>query len=171
MAKETFYCIKKVQEYDTDQVVEFMKRMRSENFPMANHHKLPLDIRHFESYYVDQTDAGLFASVNNEGKVLGTIGYLPYDGRFDSLLDIKNPVKTTELVRCYVDSDYRRLGIGSSLYNKVLSSIREAGYQTIYLHTHSFLPGGPSFWKAKGFEEKVAEQDPVWQTLHMEKQI
>lgn len=172
MIKKPTYSIQKIQKGNSAQVVEFMKVMRRELFPMLNHDQLPLDILHFNTYYMDREDSAFFAAINKEGTVLGTIGYLPYDGRFDQLQELyNNKTKTTELVRCYIASNFRRLGIGSALYKTALKSIRHAGYQKVYLHTHPFLPGGVPFWKAQGFVERLAEQDPVWKTLHMDQKV
>jgi GNAT superfamily N-acetyltransferase len=70
-----------------------------------------------------------------------------------------------------MDPNYRRLGIGTALTNKAISFSLEASYQTLYLHTHPFLPGAIPFWKAQGFVERLAEADPVWKTLHMDKKL
>lgn len=165
------YHIKQVQEDEVVQAAEFMKAIRKELFPMLKHNTLPVDMLHAADYYIDRNDAALFAAINEEGNVLGTIGYLPYDHRFPDLQHFYARTKTTEVVRCYIDSEYRRLGIGSALYKTALRSICAAGYQKIYLHTHPFLPGGIPFWKALGFEERLTEQDPVWKTLHMDKKL
>lgn len=168
---KTKYSIEKIQGNKSDEVVEFLKDIRRELFPMMNHDRQPLDILHFNTYYVDQHDSSFFAAFDEQGTVLGVIGYLPYDNRFEQLHDLYGQIKTTELVRCYVSSNYRRLGIGTALYNTALTSIRHAGYRKIYLHTHSFLPGGVSFWRAQGFVERLAEKDPVWKTIHMDKDV
>ena len=171
MAIKPTYHIKKIQQIDAAQVVDFMKEIRKELFPMLNHDQLPLDMLHFNDYYIDRKDSAFFAAIAEEGNVLGTIGYLPYDGRFDYLQEFYDQTKTTELIKCYIDPNYRRLGIGSALYETALDSIRNTGYQQIYLHTHPFLPGGIPFWKAQGFVERFAEPDPVWKTLHMDKKL
>lgn len=45
----------------------------------------------------------------------------------------------------------------------------KVGYQTLYLYTHPFLPGAISFWHAQGFMDRLAEDDTLWKTLHMDK--
>jgi len=171
MSIKPTYRIKKVQKNDAVKAVEFMKGIRREVFPMLRQEQLPLDLLHFSTHYIDRNDSALFAAIDEDGIILGTIGYLPYDGRFGQLQELYNQTKTTELVRCYVDSNYRRLGIGSSLYKAALRSIRNAGYEKIYLHTHPFLPGGVPFWRAQGFVERLAEEESAWKTLHMDKQV
>ena len=171
MTKHLAYKIKKVQQRDSNHVITFMTEMLKELFPMMDHNQLPFDILHFNTHYIDRDDAGLFIAIDEAGTIIGTIGYLPYDGRFDQLQDLYKHVKTTELVRCYIDANYRRMGIGSALYHTVLRSIQDAGYEKVYLHTHPFLPGGMSFWKEKGFVKRLEEKDSVWQTLHMDQEV
>jgi hypothetical protein len=36
------------------------------------------------------------------------------------------------------------------------------------MHTHPFLPGAIGFWQKHGFEIVEQEEDPVWQTTHMQ---
>lgn len=163
------YRVKQVEQKDVAQVVDFMTTIRKEVFPMLDHQQLPPDMLHFYAHYIDRRDAALFAALSEAGNVLGTIGYLPYDNRFDELQQFYAQTKTTELVRCYIDPAYRRLGIGTALYQTALKSIQTVGYEKVYLHSHPFLPGGIPFWKALGFEERLAESDPVWKTLHMDK--
>ena len=106
------YRVKQVGQKDAAQVVDFMTTIRKEVFPMLDHQQLPPDMLHFYAHYIDRRDAALFAALSEAGNVLGTIGYLPYDNRFDELQQFYAQTKTTELVRCYIDPAYRRLGIG-----------------------------------------------------------
>jgi GNAT superfamily N-acetyltransferase len=162
------YYIQRVQKKDSAKVVAFLKAMWRELFPNLVQDCLPLDIQHFNSYYIDQKNSPFYVAMTKEGTVLGTIGFLQYDERFKQLRQLYNHTKTTEVVRCYIDPKYRRLGIGTALYQTALIDIRAACYQKVYLHTHLFLPGGISFWKSQGFVERLAENDPVWQTVHMD---
>lgn len=162
------YSIKKVEKEDSAKVIEFMVRMRKELFPMLSQSELPADILHFEQHYVQRENAGVYAAFFQNGEVLGTIGICPYDDRFAELQKYYEQTKTAEIVKCYIDADYRRLGIGSKLFNEALKFSSDSGYQKLYLHSHPFLPGGISFWRAKGFEDRLAEEDPIWNTLHMD---
>ncbi|MCM3651792.1 GNAT family N-acetyltransferase [Metabacillus litoralis] len=83
----------------------------------------------------------------------------------------QDQLPTAEIVKCYIDSNYRRLGIGTILFNQALRFCNDVGYEKIYLHTHLFLPGAIPFWKAKGFEERLAEDNPVWNTVHMDRKM
>lgn len=165
------YTIRRVQEKDSSQVTRFMMRIRKEIFPMLSPDQLPPDLLHFNEYYVEQEGAAVYAAFFEDEEVIGTIGICPYDGRFARLQEFYEQKKTAEIVKCYIDSQYRRLGIGSVLFTEAVSFCKDAGYEQLYLHTHPFLPNAIPFWKAKGFEERWAEDDPVWNTLHMDMKV
>ncbi len=165
------YTIKKVQENDSLQVIDFMMRIRREIFPMLPKDQLPADLLHFQSFYLQRKSAILYAAYSQAGQVLGTIGVCPYDGRFSQLQTFYRHWPTAEIVKCYVDPLARRLGIGTRLFREALQFCHDVGYQKLYLHTHPFLPGAIPFWQAKGFEERWMEDDPVWQTLHMDMKL
>lgn len=171
MTRNIPYRIKRIRKTDCLPVVKFVINLRKELFPMLNHEQWPDDMLHFHEWYVDRIDSAFFAAISEHGSILGTIGYLPYDHRFKQLENLYEKQKTAELVKCYVDRNYRRLGIGSALFHAAVESMHSAGYEICYLHTHPFLPGGIPFWKAKGFTERLAENDPVWKTLHMDKRL
>jgi GNAT superfamily N-acetyltransferase len=165
------YAIKKVQQCEYDDIIEFVMKIRKEIFPMLCQEQLPPDLLHFEQYYVQPKNSEFFAAFSEGGTVLGTIGVCPYDGRFSQLQGCYDLTQTAEVVKCYMDPNYRRLGIGTALFKKAVSFSRKAGYQTLYLHTHPFLPGAIPFWKTQGFVERLAEADPVWKTIHMDKEL
>lgn len=164
------YTIEIVQTCE-DQVIEFVTKMRNELFPMLCQNELPPDLLHFEQYYIQPERSAFFAAFSVDGTVLGTIAVCSYDDRFSQLKGCYNVVKTAEIVRCYIDSNCRRAGIGTALFKQATSFSRAAGYETLYLHTHPFLPGAIPFWKAQGFVERCADADPVWNTLHMDKKV
>lgn len=165
------YTIKKVQKDNCHQVIEFIMRIRGEIFPMLSQSELPADLLDFEQHYIHEENAVLYAAFSQDEEVLGTIGVCPYDGRFIHLKNYYHQFKTAEIVKCYIDSDNRRSGIGSMLFNKALKFCNDVGYQKLYLHTHPFLPGAISFWEANGFEVKLVEEDSVWNTIHMDRSI
>jgi GNAT superfamily N-acetyltransferase len=169
MSKNISYKIIRVKEGNYDKIIDFVMGMRQELFPMLNHDQIPHDLIHFEEYYVQREDAAFYTVVSDDNSVMGSVGICPYDNRFTQLKHLEL-AKTAEIVKCYGDSKYRRLGIGTVLSNIVTSVSRDV-YDTLYLHTHPFLPGAIPFWKSQGYKEVLAEKDPTWQTLHMIKRL
>ncbi|SDW71274.1 GNAT family N-acetyltransferase [Paenibacillus sp. PDC88] len=162
------YTIRKIEAKPYDQVIAFVMKIRKEVFPMLSSEQLPQDLDQFEQHYVLRKNAAFFAAIAEDGSVLGTIGICPYDGRLKQIEGRYDLSTTAEVVKCYTDSTCRRSGIGTALFEAAASFSRDAGYETLYLHTHAFLPGAIPFWTAKGFTDRLAEEDPVWQTLHMD---
>ncbi|WP_052737779.1 GNAT family N-acetyltransferase [Bacillus sp. SA1-12] len=87
-----------------------MMKIRKETFPMLPQEQLPYDLLHFQEHYIQRENSVVFAACFNDGTILGTIGIYPYNGRFNQLKDYYN-TQTAEIVMCYLDSDYRRLGL------------------------------------------------------------
>ena len=171
MKKKQDYTIQIVKKTDISQVVDFIMRIRSEIFPMLSKDQLPSDLLHFQSFYLQRKTAIMYAAYTQTGQVIGTIAICPYDGRFEHLQPFYQDSKTAEIVKCYVDPHLRRSGVGSRLFREVLQFSRNVGYQKLYLHTHPFLPGAIPFWQALGFEKRWKEDDPLWQTIHMDQKL
>lgn len=163
--------VKRAEEMNSKAVVAFLTEQRSALFPMLSAKEQPADILQFESFYTESAGGAFFVACSEEGKVMGTIGLCPYDGRLKQIAGLYDESVTAEVVRCYIDPVYRRLGIGTILFQAVEKEAERLGYRTLYLHTHPFLPGGIPFWQHLGFQERLAEDDPVWQTLHMDRLV
>ncbi|PWW43883.1 acetyltransferase (GNAT) family protein [Paenibacillus pabuli] len=148
--------------------IDFAMRVRKEVFPMMDHEKLPVDLEQFREHYLDSPDAVFLVAVTEDNQIVGSIGILPYDGRIEAVNGRYPEQSAAEIVKCYVDSKNRRYGIGSLLVRELENVVAELHYTTLYLHTHSFLPGAVDFWKRQGYVV-VVEQDDDWQTVHMDK--
>lgn len=165
------YTVKQVSLKDRDHVTEFMMRVRKEVFPMLSQDELPHDLLHFEETYLNEENAIIYVAYDHDKEVVGTIGVQPYDGRFSRLEKHYGHLNTAEIVKCYIDPEKRRSGVGTMLLKQARCFCNEVGYDMLYLHTHPFLPGAVPFWKANGFNERFMEEDPVWQTIHMDMKL
>lgn len=149
------------------EVIDFVMQARAELFPKLSATGIPPDLANFEETYI--SGAGRFLVARHEGRIVATIGYLPYDQRFEHL-DYQQ-FEVVEVVRLFVVPEFRRSGLASELYQELKSSAERAGVHVIYLHTHPFLPGAINFWLKRGFEVIAVDDDPVWQTTHMDFRI
>lgn len=147
-----------------DEVVTFVEAARRELFPMLAGTPLPHDLAHFASTYLD--GAGCFLEARDDGRLVAVIGYLPYDHRFAQLCYRAQQV--VEVVRLFVLPAYRRHGLAAALFARLRLRAQAQGVDCLYLHTHPFLPGAIRFWERQGFSVVDVEQDPVWQTTHMQ---
>ena len=149
------------------EVLTFVLQARAELFPKLGASGLPADLAHFEAVYL--CGDGRFLVARVDGRIVATIGYLPYDGRFPQL-DYRGR-KVVEVVRLFVLPAFRRAGLAAQLYRALLALAQADGVQLVYLHTHPFLPGAIDFWIRQGFTIIDVEADPQWQTTHMQCQL
>lgn len=149
-------------------IVSFTRAARTNMFPMldalSHDEHADRELATFQKNYIDHPDgAFLIAQIN--GVLVATIAYVPYDYRFPQLSLGKGRV--VEVVRLYVDPAFRRTGLASELFAALAKTAWGRGIETLYLHTHPFLPGAIRFWEKNGFSIIDVEDDPVWRTTHM----
>ena len=159
--------IRAVTAADIPQVLTFVLQARAELFPKLGEAAMPDDLAQFESTYLDGD--GHFLIARADDQIVAAIGYLPYDGRFPRLN--YQGFKTVEVVRLFVRPAFRRFGLAGRLYRRLEAIAQAEGGQVVYLHTHPFLPGAIDFWRRQGFEVIDVEDDPVWQTTHMQRRL
>ena len=157
--------IQPVEVADIPEVLDFVLQARAELFPKLNAAGMPDDLAQFEATYLKGD--GRFLLARNDGQIVAAIGYLPYDQRF-AQLDYQGR-KTVEVVRLFVLPAFRRFGLAGQLYRALEALAQGDGVEVMYLHTHPFLAGAIDFWVRQGFEVVDVEDDPVWQTTHMQR--
>lgn len=147
-----------------DEVVAFVEAARRDLFPMLASAPKPADLEHFDDVYLQ--GAGAFIEARAGADLVGVIGYLPYDNRF-AQFDYGDQ-RVVEVVRLFVLPAYRRHGVAARLFGALQAQAAIEEIDRFYLHTHPFLPGAVSFWERQGFTLLQVEDDPVWQTTHMD---
>ncbi|MBV4500213.1 GNAT family N-acetyltransferase [Pseudomonas shirazensis] len=147
-----------------DEVVAFVNDSRRELFALLADAPLPADLARFSDTYLQ--GGGCFLTARDNGRLVAAIGYLPYDHRFSQLN--YHDFTVVEVVRLFVLPEYRRCGLAAALFAELRLRAKAAGIECLYLHTHPFLPGAIRFWERQGFVITDIEQDPVWQTTHMQ---
>ena len=158
------FTIEAVTPTEIAQVVDFVMKSRAALFPKLSDTGVPFDLTNFAEVYCEGD--GRFLVARDQGRIVATIGFLPYDHRFEHI-DYPG-LNVVELVRLFVLPEYRRSGLASELYQTLKAAAVEAGVHVMYLHTHPFLPGAIDFWRKRGFTLINVDSDPVWQTTHME---
>ncbi len=158
--------ITEVHPADIPQTVDFVMRARAEIFPLLDTVTVPPDLAGFEQAYLSGKD-GKFLIARCDERIIAAVGYLPYDHRFPQL-DYTGR-RTVEVVRLYVTPEFRGDGLASQLCQALWTHADEGAIEVLYLHTHPFLPGAIRFWEKRGFAVTDVENDPVWNTTHMER--
>lgn len=145
--------------------IQFALASRQLLFPELYGACIPKDIEQFEQYYIN-SPLGCFMVVKDQARIIGTIAYRAYDGRFD--LDVAQGA--AEVVKLFVLPEYRRQGIATQLCQLLFKHAEQHGIETLYLHTHPFLPAAEKFWCLQGFDMIKREWLKTYDTIHMRMQ-
>jgi GNAT superfamily N-acetyltransferase len=151
------WTIQPVPPQSVDEVVRFINNARKGMFPGRS---LSPDTA------VLLGDGSCFLEARDGKDLIAVIGYVRYDNRHPQL-NYHN-IRTVEIVRLYVQPQYRRCGLAAALFSALYDRAVEEDMDCLYLHTHPFLEGAIRFWEKCGFEIFQVEDDPEWQTTHME---
>ncbi|MFN7249974.1 MAG: GNAT family N-acetyltransferase [Anaerobacillus sp.] len=162
--------VREVAENEIEKVAQFLIRTMGEVYPFPLSERSLQDLWEMKELFLDRQDAVFLAAFNDHEEVVGTLALCRYDNRIISIKDHYDLGSTCEVIKCYVDPVKRQQGIGSLLFDEALQFVQKAGYRTMYLHTHRFLPGGFTFWSKKGFTIVLDCQDE-FETVHMQKDV
>ncbi|MDR2269442.1 MAG: GNAT family N-acetyltransferase [Sphingobacterium sp.] len=151
---------------DLDTVLPYVIEFRKQLFPMLDPNKVPNDLRDFKQVYLDDQVGVFLQAKDPNGKLVGVIGMLAYDYRFPHLdLDAR---RTVEVARLFVDPNYRRSGLGTALFSRLIAVAEKKGIERLYLHTHPFLEGAHEFWLKQGFQLSKFCDESGFPTIHMD---
>jgi putative acetyltransferase len=103
--------------------------------------------------YFDTPNCAYYVAQLGE-TVVGGVGIYPTSGL---------PADTCELVKMYIDSDYRNRGIGKALIEQATAFAKAQGYQHMYLESMPELAAAVAVYKKLGFETLAA---PLGNTGH-----
>ncbi|WP_306350671.1 GNAT family N-acetyltransferase [Flavobacterium sp. '19STA2R22 D10 B1'] len=161
--------ISRILESQVDEIVAYVTQTRIELFPMLDPKQQPKDLHYFKETYLFSETGGFWQARDNDDKLIGVIGMIPYDYRFEELDYPK--CRIVEVARLYVEPAYRRLGLGSMLFNHLLQEAYNINLDYLYLHTHPFLTGAYEFWCRQGFILKKEIYKDGFHTLHMDQNL
>jgi GNAT superfamily N-acetyltransferase len=131
--------------------------------------KFHYDIEGLDEYYMSPPKNNFFIALD-DGKIVATAGIRAYDVDYDLFRGVYSKDDTASIWRLMVDEEYRRYGIASKLVNILEEFAKKEGYKRVYLHTHRYLEAGLPFWKSRGYEITV-EEDDYDETTHMIKNL
>ncbi|KGE12302.1 GNAT family N-acetyltransferase [Sphingobacterium deserti] len=148
-----------------EEVINYVIRARKELFPELDSHLFPVDLFAFRATYIDDEQGAFLVARDASRTIVAAIGMLRYDGRFP-FLKFKQDA-AVEIVRLYVDKNYRRKGLAYKMFQSLNEIATDKGVETLYLHTHPFLSGALEFWKKCGFEVLTIKKHGSYETIHM----
>ncbi len=149
------------------ELLGFLLRARAAMFgTRMDQEAMPPDLERFAQNY-GSAPGCMLAARDADGRVVGSIACRPYDHRFAHLhYDARGVV---EVVRLFVVPELRRQGLAQALFHQLQAWAAQQDVHTLYLHTHPFLPGAITFWQRMGFRLLCVDDDPLWQTTHMDR--
>lgn len=161
--------ISKVELHQAQDIKEYVKAFRKGLFPMLDSTIVPRDLLHFEQTYLLHPDGCFLQARDCDDNIMGVIGMMPYDYRFD-YLDYRDS-RTVEVARLFVEPAYRRIGLATKLFNTLLEVSKEKEIDILYLHTHPFLTGAFEYWQKQGFQLIKTTMYGEFETLHMDRTV
>ncbi|EHO08303.1 hypothetical protein HMPREF9714_02326 [Myroides odoratimimus CCUG 12901] len=161
--------ISKVELHQAQDIKEYVKAFRKGLFPMLDSTIVPQDLLYFEQTYLLHPHGCFLQARDHDDNIMGVIGMMPYDYRFD-YLDYRDN-RTVEVARLFVEPAYRRTGLATKLFNALLEVAKEKGIEMLYLHTHPFLTGAFEYWQKQGFQLIKTTMYGEFETLHMDRTV
>ena len=110
---------------------------------------------HLSSVY-GRADSRYYVALEEEGKVVGGIGF----ARFDPLPD------TAELQKLYLMDAVKGAGSGYQMISFIEERMREAGYSFSYLETHDALKAALHIYQKCGYQEIERPKGVVHSTMN-----
>ncbi|MBT3071415.1 GNAT family N-acetyltransferase [Rhodomicrobium sp. Az07] len=108
-----------------------------------------------DSPYFPEQRGAFFVLLNAEDDIIGTAGLRALSSRPDIVALTKgrfpNPDSVASHWRMYVDSRYRRMGLGRVLIDLRREAGTEMGYDSIYFHCDRTRERLRRFWEGNGF--------------------
>ncbi len=100
------------------------------------------ELNHLSSFYNEKPDKrAYFILTDGEGNVVGGIGYAEFDGYENC----------AELQKLYLADAAKGYGLGKKLMQFIVAEAHNAGYQKLYLETHSNLATAVHIYEKLGF--------------------
>ncbi|WP_409199972.1 GNAT family N-acetyltransferase [Methanobrevibacter sp. DSM 116169] len=165
--------IKSLKELDLDfkMVKDFLFNQIKKEYGYGYVPNFHEDIINLKETYIDNNKNNFFIAIDKEkNKIIGSIAIRGYDKDFKEFEGMFSYNLTSSIWRLFVDNDYRRLGIGRKLVEKVEIFSKENDYIGIYLHTHKTLKGALDFWTSLKYDILIDTENEL-KTVHMFKNI
>jgi GNAT superfamily N-acetyltransferase len=171
------FVVREVAPADFAEARAHIVRVLDEDLGTGYRPEIHWDLDDMQGVYVDHPRRALFVAVDDaSGRIIGTISV-----REDGPKSPPHPAWLAEryaspavaqLFRAYIAREHRRRGVAQALVEAARRFVRDAGYETIYLHTNPAVPGAEAFWRAmettEVFDARRQEGAPGSNALHFE---
>lgn len=149
--------IRQIREKDNQRLAEIVRSNLK-----ANHLDLPgtvyfdQGLEHLSEYYLASTQRNYYVLTNDEDMMIGGIGFAEFDG-FE---------KCAELQKLYLCDEAKGNGYGYDLIEYVCQEAKKAGYEQMYLETHTNLATAIHMYEKVGFQQIERPKDCVHSTMN-----
>lgn len=141
--------INQFEEKYTQDVINIVLHFQNDGTrPLVSVNDQP-DLLNITHEYIDK--GGKFWIATDDGKLIGTIGFMPYG------------TETAVLKKFFVYENYQGAPyhIGRKLYGRLLDFAKKSGYKTILLDTPRNTERAHKFYEKAGFVKVSEEELPV----------
>jgi putative acetyltransferase len=133
--------IRRIIEDDNEKLASII-RASLEEFGAAKHGTVYYDASTDRLHEVFQKKKSAYFVAEANGEIVGGGGIFPTEGL---------PPNTCELVKMYVSSPERGMGLGKLLLNRCIEEAKNAFYQKMYIETMPELTTAIEMYKKNGF--------------------
>lgn len=140
----------KIVEYEDkykNQIIDFLIEVAIGEFGYTEWENY-FKTKSFEPY--KNNEGKFLIALNSDEKIIGTCAAL------------KKTEETVKLNTFYILSEYRSIGLGKQLYNKVMDYIQENNYKEIILCTFEKFSIAIEFYKKRGYKLYETVDDEFW---------
>lgn len=135
---------RKIESADNEQIAKIICSNLEKlglNIPGTTYFDPELD--HLSDYYNSNSQKrAYFVAVGADGQIVGGVGIAEFDG-------IEN---CAELQKLYLDDSVKGKGYGKELMKTAEAWARSAGYEKLYLETHTNLSAALNLYEKTGFK-------------------
>lgn len=136
---------RKIEAADDKRIAEIIRANLEKlhlNIPGTAYFDPELD--HLSAYYnSDPLRRAYFVALDDDGQVIGGVGIAEFDGI----------EKCAELQKLYLDDSVKGKGYGKELMRIAEDQARAAGYENLYLETHTNLSVALKLYEKMGFHQ------------------
>lgn len=168
------YSIRAATRDRLDDARALMVRVFEEDFGYGYRPQFHADVDRLQEVYLDDPRHALFLAVDDDtSEVIGTGGVrsggLKPEFNPAWLVERYDPERTAQLVRVYVSSGYRGLGVARALVDETLRFVAGVpDYDVIALHCDPKSPGAERFWRSMPATLILDDRDGPSGSLHFE---
>lgn len=134
--------IRQIQKKDDSQLFKLVRQsLREAHLDIPGTAYFDESIKEMSSFYLNHKKRDYFVLVDQNDEVLGGIGYAEFNGSD----------KIAELQKLYLFKKAQGKGLSYKLISLVEKEAKKAGYDSLYLETHSNLAAAIYIYKKLGY--------------------